>query len=197
MREPFFQQCDLEPQPGDPLIAEMALGEGANWGSLRHCTLPEPPPRPLAFRLREHRSAYGFWLDVKGLAELPPAELIDPTAFAGALGCVLLLEPEQDGRDFRYRIFGSRIAQMFGQDMTGRRLSEFPELAARNTLRQYHLVMRARRAIYSEHDAMPEVSLVVRWCRLVLPFTDRLGGISRLLVTNVPVERPVLEALAR
>lgn len=197
MREPFFQQCDLEPEPGDPLVADINLPVPLPWGSLRHCVLPDPPPRPLTFRLHEHRSAYGFWLDAKGKAELPPAEMIDPTGFAGALGCVLLLEPEQSGRDFRYRIYGSRIAQMFGQDMTGRLLSEFPEVAARNTMRQYHLVMQTRRAIYSEHDAVPEASLVIRWCRLVLPFVDRMGVISRLLVANVPVERPVLEAMAR
>lgn len=189
MRDPFFQHADLDPEPGDALIAALPPGDALPWGSLRHCLLPDPLPRPAVFHLREHRSVYGFWLDAKGVADLPPAEMIDPISFAGALGCVLLLEPERDGLDFRYRIYGSRIAQMFGHDMTGRRLSEFPDSAARNTLLQYNQVMQLRRGIYSEHDAPPEVSLVVRWCRLALPFVDRTGRISRLMVANVPIER--------
>lgn len=197
MPDPYFHQCDFEPLPDDPLVAALGFGDALKWSHLRHCTLPEPLPRPVAFHLREHRSAYSFWQDARGLAQLPPMELIDPTAFAGALGCVLLLEPERGGEDFRYRIYGSRVAQRFGRDMTGHRVSDFPGPAASSMLSQYREVMRIRRAIYSEHDAPLEVSLVVRWCRLVLPWVDRTGAVSRLMVANVPVERPVAQLVPR
>src|SRR3546814_12032099 len=46
-----------------------------------------------------------------------------------ALGFVMLLESNDDGRDFRYRLYGSTIARISGFEMTGRLMSSHPASA--------------------------------------------------------------------
>lgn len=160
------------------------------WDLLLQCALPLPPPEAQVFALKEHRIVYDFWRDSMPADDaLPHHNAIRPDAFAKALGRVILLEPEKAGTDFRYRIYGSHIARRFGRDMTGKRVSDFPAGTAGPMMAQYRQLLENRWGLYSEHDAPPEVSTLIRWCRLLLPFVDESGGISRILVANVPVER--------
>jgi hypothetical protein len=148
------------------------------------------------FALEQHRITLQNWLDARGGAALPPAAAIDPFVLRKALGYLLILEPNAAFDDFRYRLYGSQIVEWYKRDMTGRWVSEFPSRAATVYGQQYRALRLLRRPLYAEHDASPDVSAMVRWCRLVLPYAGEDGTIARILVSNVPCARERRDIIA-
>ena len=138
------------------------------------------------FALPQHRCVYAHWLSHRGAADLPRAESIDPLQLREALGYIILLEPNADSSDFRYRLFGSAIREIFKRDPTGTMVSDLPLAQASVFGAQHRALLALRRPIYSEHDAPPEVSSITRWCRLILPYAGADGAITRILVADVP-----------
>lgn len=127
----------------------------------------------------------GYWSDLRGSGGLPALSAVDPTRLGDALGYAMLLEALQDG-DYRYRLYGSRIAERAGFDMTGKRTSEIPSNIATGAL--FGVVYRAaaarRTPIFTRHTPPAPID-VVRWSRLVLPMQGAEGRID-FLVGNVP-----------
>ena len=70
-----------------------------------------PVDRPSAPQLR---FLLRYWLDLRGLRAMPLASEIDALEMRPALGYIMLVEPEDRGRDFRYRLYGSiRLSSKF------------------------------------------------------------------------------------
>ncbi|MCR9220276.1 MAG: PAS domain-containing protein [Alphaproteobacteria bacterium] len=176
---------------GAGLAEPLPPAEGMPFRNIDFRVLSGDAVAPERFGLAAHQVLAGFWraARIEAGGDLPLTRSIDPLAFRQALGSVLLLEPVDGGRDYLYRLYGTQVARFFGRDMTGRRLWEFPSPAVTNSLVQYRMVTTNRVALYVEHDAPDSVSVLVRWCRLILPFQDESGAIDRLLVGNVAVPR--------
>ncbi|MEQ8604120.1 MAG: PAS domain-containing protein [Marivibrio sp.] len=72
------------------------------------------------------RALYAYW---RGLAD-PPALpqrrqiTMEDLSALGCLDSVFILEPTQDGSDWRYRLLGTRIVQMYGSEVTSIPLRE-------------------------------------------------------------------------
>jgi hypothetical protein len=105
-----------------------------------------------------------------------------------ALGYIALLEPNADITDFRYRLFGSISAMVWGFDMTGRLLSANPANAYIGDFHRagYRAVMQRCTPIATVHRP-PVSQSTTTWHRLVLPLADDEGRITRLLAGIVPV----------
>src|SRR5215469_7197541 len=71
------------------------------------------------------RFLLAYWETLRAGRAMPLVAEIDPLAMKPALGYILLVDPEPDG-DFRYRLYGSRIAAISGFDLTGKRVSDHP-----------------------------------------------------------------------
>ncbi|WP_193187042.1 PAS domain-containing protein [Nisaea sediminum] len=114
---------------------------------------------------------------------------IDPTELRFILGYVMLLDVLDGGADFRYRLYGSLIAERFGRDVTGKTVRDFgdAEYIVNFFLATYQAVTEARRPLLSTHYPRPE-SQTASWSRLILPLVDETGAISRLLVGQIPGE---------
>lgn len=161
-------------------------------GLLRAAQLSIPPDRlsTAMFEHPAHRAAVEYWTaERQRSGGIPAIASFDPLRVRAALGDLMLLEANADGSDFRYRVYGSRIAQYSGFDWTGRLVSELHEPVRSAFLFQYRAACDLQVAIYSEHDAPPQISHVVRWCRLVLPLAATDGRIGRLVVVNVGIRR--------
>lgn len=147
------------------------------------------------FKLPEHQAALSAWKEVTNGAMMPPADAIDPLAMIKALGSILIISPEihNDTQDFRYRLYGSTISNRFGADMTGKLLSDFPSTNRFFFAAQYKELLSRQIPFYGEHDAPPDVSVVVRWARLALPFghkkDDGSYQVDRILVCNVAASK--------
>ncbi len=109
---------------------------------------------------------------------------VDPVDFAWMLGWVTLVEPLADG-DWRFVIDGSNIAAVFGNDMTGKRLSEYPLPAVRDVLfANFATTAAARGPHFVTHDIDYDLRRW-RYDGLLLPLGDESGSVVRLISTVV------------
>jgi PAS domain S-box-containing protein len=120
--------------------------------------------------------------------DLPHFRGVDPGAMRSALGFVHLLAPTEDGREFRYRLFGSWIAQVSGFDLTGKLMSA--QLASAYvvefTIASTHACVQRRLPLFTERRPA-RAEKTTRWHRLALPLRDDDGRIARVLAATVPI----------
>jgi hypothetical protein len=128
------------------------------------------------------------WTGHRRADRLPSHDIARPELLRPALGNIMLLDVLDDGWDYRYRVYGTRIAQASGFDMTGKRTSELKITnSSQFFLICYRSVLDQREPLYTEHSPPLQIS-VTRWHRLILPLDDAMGKITRLLVGNVAGE---------
>jgi hypothetical protein len=128
------------------------------------------------------------WAGLGGEGKLPHIGQIDPFGLRPALGYVILVDAVDEGRDFRYRLYGSIVAQISDFDMTGKLLSEIRASAhvAEFGIAVYRASLRQRAAIFSERQPLGSVQ-TMSWQRLALPLVDDSGSVVRFLVGTVPL----------
>lgn len=144
------------------------------------------------------RALLDYWSTLCRAEALPRAELIDPLAMRRALGYVMLVDVVENGRDFRYRLFGSAIAAVSGFDMTGRLLSEHraSPYIREFSMALYRAAMQRRQAVFSQY-APAGTKVTAEWHRVTLPLTDASAAIIRMLAGAVPLARDGRIVLAR
>lgn len=142
-------------------------------------------PSPAALRFRAMAAVDDYWQSLPKTEGVAEVMKVDPMQIAGALGSVMLIDVVDDGRDFRYAIYGSRIAEISGFDMTGKWLSDIPTSSPIATFFHsgYLGVVRHRRRLFTIHQA-PANIMIGFWHRLILPL-GQAGQVRRLLVCNV------------
>jgi len=178
------------------LAAELAAGETTKAiAAFTDADAPAPlilfdPPRT-ALAQPALESLYDSWRAIGGRAGAPPpAGAFDPLTAAAALPFVMLLDSVDQGADMIYRVYGRAIAERFGVDFTGRRLSETPiePRIAAFFLATYRAVALRRAPILTQH-APPRSVSVASWRRLILPLaaSDAPDApVERFLVGNIP-----------
>lgn len=133
----------------------------------------------------------GYWnaLDRHGASGLPHLAQIDPFAMRPALGYVMLLDVVDGGRDFRYRLHGSTLAEISGFDMTGRMLSEFRAsgYVAEFAVAADRAACRRRAPVYARRRPVGAERVMV-WHRLCLPLVDDNDEVARLLIGTAPID---------
>lgn len=78
---------------------------------------------------RPLRELYAYWDHVRGDRRMPARADIDPIHIPGLLAHLMLVETAPTLEAFRYRLFGTALAEGFGHDRTGRRFAELPRIA--------------------------------------------------------------------
>ena len=146
-----------------------------------------------AFELAPHRIIWSYWQELRQNDDIASYSNIDPIAFNKAIGYVLLLEPNRDNSDFKYRVYGSAVANRLGLEMNGKWVSEFKSDRKYLSLAQYPKTIELRRPLYSEHFTDDGPFSKTHWCRLILPMQNSKGEIDRILVGNVPIDKPKIE----
>jgi hypothetical protein len=133
------------------------------------------------------RHALEYWNGIRGERQMPLASEISPFELRPALGYVLLIDVEDDGWDGRFRLYGTRVAEMYGEDMTGKRVSDIDNNSyATQLFRAIYRVMTIRRAAVFSHHQPPLHVSVTAWKRLMLPLADETGAVCRFLSVNLP-----------
>lgn len=176
------------------LTSRIAAGDFA--GLERHCAengmgLPRLiwTPEPDDLEHEPLRFLMDYWHGMRRGDGLPSAAGIDPVKMRPVLGNVMLLDVLDGGADFRYRLYGSNIAERAGFDMTGKRVSDIKTGGAVATFFRhiYQAVLKRRQPIYTQHQP-PVTIAVTTWYRLILPLAEADAEINRLLVGNIPGE---------
>ena len=147
-------------------------------------------PRADDLAPRQLRFLLTHWTELKGARRYPLCGQIDPFQLQPALGFIALVDVVDRGADFRYRLFGSKIAYVSGFDVTRRLVSQHPAspYIVEFSLAAYRAVLRRGEPVATVHSPPPAVSTTV-WHRLVLPLAREGGAIDRFLVGIVPMAR--------
>lgn len=69
------------------------------------------------------RDLHGFWQHKRGERSFPQRMDLDVIELWPWLGNLMLIEVENGGADFLYRVYGTVLADYFSRDLTGRRTS--------------------------------------------------------------------------
>lgn len=145
-------------------------------------------PRPEDLALPEHREVMAFWRGLPRVEGVADVVKIDPQGLRGVLGYLMLIDPGDGPNDFRYALYGSKIAAVAGFDMTGKTVWEVATTSAIKMLfvACYRAVRQLRRPLYTVHKAPPNIT-TSHWHRLILPLGQG-GEVKRFLVCNTPIQ---------
>ena len=155
-------------------------------GPLGGATVTPRPDRSM-LPYRTLQILHDYWTALPKTDGVADVMKVDPAAIMPALGYVALLDVIDDGRDYYYSLYGSKIANVSGFDMTHKHLGEIPTTAdVRLFFRAGYLaVVRHHVPLYAVHLA-PEHITIGWWHRLILPIGEA-GEVKRLLVGIIPV----------
>ena len=126
------------------------------------------------------RTLYAYWTEKRAGHAFPSRRDIDPIEMREWLGNLLMIACEPGVR-YRYIVYGTRFAEAFGTDLTGRWIDELPKDQHRLLAEEYDTVRMsgipelrrytARFGLFAAGKAKP-AEREMTWERLVLP----LGG---------------------
>ena len=133
------------------------------------------------------RAAYRFWRQLPQIEGVADAVKVDPEQVRPALGYLILVDIDGHDDVFRYALYGSRIAEVAGFDMTGKEVWDIDTTSAVKCffVASYIAARHLRCPIYTVHEAPPMIT-VSHWHRLILPMGPK-GVVQRFLICNVPI----------
>lgn len=74
--------------------------------------------------LGDQREVYEYWLKLRGTGEMPARCEFRPAAIVRRLPMVSLVEISSCNRRFRFRLAGTGLRDVFGEELTGRYLTD-------------------------------------------------------------------------
>jgi hypothetical protein len=128
------------------------------------------------------------WNERKGGRELPLRRDVDPLELKEHLGSLNIIECLPDLADFRYRLIGTRIAEAYGRDSTGKTVRELytvsdPEYCA--FLLDVYRAVATRRAIARITATLRPVNRAYRSADSLLLPLDRGDGTVGFILNEV------------
>jgi hypothetical protein len=123
-----------------------------------------------------------LWTAANGM---PPISMYEMAALPEHLPTLAIIEPEYVADavfDYRYRMFGTALSLMFGEEMTGRRVSDFSDSSRVARARYiYDAVLSKRQPLLSVGDFDSRNGVPVSGEALALPF-GKNGRVTHILV---------------
>jgi hypothetical protein len=122
--------------------------------------------------IRAHEELFAYWSSLRADARVPPRQRLDPADMKRLLPTVSLIEVASGGvDDYRVRLAGTGLYNVYGREITGRRLSEIYNTAAADYWRhELGRVVKDRRPGVGVHNlawrGASHLSLI--WIRLPL-----------------------------
>jgi len=138
---------------------------------------PEEDGKPV--RPAEIESFCQYCLSVKPVGGFGDRADFDVFKLKPWLGHIIILEDLWPEDDFVYRMYGTKIVEAIGWDMTGRRVGDYDTVTRGYNLNLYRDCVRQRRLIFSVNQRVFGRFSGI-WHRLVCPVTsdDRVQVVS-------------------
>ena len=149
--------------------------DGAMWASA-----PDMTPSELGDQHARLGLLHSLWDERRGGRKMPARADFDAIEFRPWMGHLILIEVGP-GPEFRYRVYGSALAEVFGRDLTGKTTAALRPDARRTVEREYSAVRDQGRPLLLCHWRTG-VHEHARFSKLVLPFGDDGETVDRLLV---------------
>jgi hypothetical protein len=122
-----------------------------------------------------------YWREKKGDRTFPSRADIDPLEFAKMLPRVMMVEVSYDPLEFRYRVAGTGLFAMHGQELTGKLARELdpPEFGA--LIHGHYVEVITRRVPILHLIDLTLDFLATSYARLILPLSSDGQVIDRLV----------------
>lgn len=137
-----------------------------------------------------------YCIRLAGKNDLPRLSDFRPSALPELMACIFAADRIENGADYRYRSFGARLPEFFGEDLRGKRLSESSDPGFReNVLRGCESVLCGRAPVLRRQMLSWPDGGSFRLDVLSIPFADDAGNPTIVLgaaVCSVPAENLVL-----
>lgn len=145
-------------------------------------------PEAASLEKPELRLLLDYWHRLRADQALPRAAQVSPFDMRAALGHIVIVDALDEGRDGIYRLFGSKVAQRLGSDLTGRHLRELDDgsYLAQFACALHRAVFLRQEPIFVAHQPPAGVSATA-WLWLVMPLADETGpAVARYLIGMLP-----------
>jgi hypothetical protein len=156
----------------------------------------------LAFRaqliMREQRELYGYWRACAQSRAIPSRFDIDPVAIPHLLPGLSLLDTGTDLESLKYRLAGTRVAEIYGADITGRAVFDVGFQKKRDYWRSvYRRVIDEQTPMQGlvRGPATGREHLLLLWLRL--PLSGLSGAVERVLGYDAAVPSNLSFSLAK
>jgi hypothetical protein len=141
-----------------------------------------------------------YWQGKRAGRVMPARADIRPAEMKDYLGWIILVDVLPDFADFRYRMVGTRVAQYFLQDATGKTVSEtfapYGEAAVSGTLAVYRKCARDRVVLRSHGGAGWLGRSFLDFDTLYLPLSDDGTSVNMILSAFTFDQAALLKARA-
>ena len=146
-----------------------------------------PMDQPPAGCHRKIQRLFDYWQHGRGDREIPTRADIDPLKIPDLLPFVFLIDVPADGSPLVYRLVGTAVVSLFGQEMTGQPVGAgaLPRYRA-GVLQRYRRIIAARRPFFHYAQLRELNNDFTHVKRLILPLSD--GGRVNMLL-GMTVER--------
>ncbi len=125
-----------------------------------------------------------FWNARRGTRAMPARDALDPLALWRWLGHLILIEAASDG-EFRYRVYGTGLAEYYGRDLTGKTTAQLRHDVRALVCREYEQVCQTARPLLVTHTRrVRHQPTPVE--KLILPFSSDGRTVDRLLAGAYP-----------
>jgi len=129
----------------------------------------------------ELRAPAGFWSSLAEGDRLPRRADLDPVALARWLGNLIMVQVVDGGADFRFRLYGTKVAESNQRDLTGQSVSALPASDVAIVAGGYREALARRAPVYRGHTIIADGQYFT-WERVILPLAADGHAIDMLLV---------------
>lgn len=132
------------------------------------------------------RRAYAYWDGLRAGLAIPGRADIDPERIKEILPHVLLVDVLADPLDFRFRLAGTDVVERYGQELTGRRLSEIDVDGKYDQIfAEYRLTVDRRQPQLFQEEFRQNTGRHVSYRRLLCPLSADGGRVDMLFGVQV------------
>ena len=131
----------------------------------------------------------GYWQARCSASLLPGRNDFDPIDFPKLLGWIALIDVDEAscGIEYRIRLWGSKLTQIFGKDHTGKRLEDLAIPGTFADLRKrFDACVNLRRPIFQYREISLDSPENVSTCRVLLPLAKNGADVNLLFSVVLP-----------
>jgi hypothetical protein len=132
------------------------------------------------------RPLFLYWIAARGEKLMPSRSDIDPVLIPRQLlPNIILVDATEPPLRFRYRVMGTAVAEMLGDDWTGRFVDQVTDIDS-NVQEHYRSTAQSGKPSinineYDQYDPKLMQNQITRYERLLLPLSDTGEKVSMLL----------------
>jgi hypothetical protein len=125
---------------GDSASGGFAMKASRSWGTLADRRVLSAPTHSAC------KALLAYWQSKRSGGSLPRRKDIVPAEIPQLLPHLMIIEPVNGGGDWKYRLVGTAVAQRYGFDWTGKKMTELLDAATAPAIIRFYSDVAAMRA---------------------------------------------------